>query len=110
MTARNWARFGETIRLDGRGVLKPGQVKRLWEATAANPTYGLTWWLPTAGAGGAVGRALVEGLPNDVRMAAGAGGQRLYVIPSRELVVVRQAPVRGGERFQDGEFLRRLLK
>jgi hypothetical protein len=42
-------------------------------------------------------------------MAAGAGKQRLYVIPSRELVVVRLGPLLGGREFRDAEFLAQLL-
>jgi hypothetical protein len=48
----------------------------------------------------------------DVRMAAGAGDQRLYLIPERELVIARQAHfrgMRGSPRWSDAEFLRLLL-
>lgn len=48
-------------------------------------------------------------MPPDVVMAAGAGKQRLYIIPSRGLVVVRMGPVRGGRQFTDLAFLRALL-
>jgi len=48
-------------------------------------------------------------MPADVVMAAGAGKQRLYIIPSRGLVVVRMGPVRGGRQFTDLAFLRALL-
>ena len=51
-------------------------------------------------------------LPADLVVAAGAGGQRMYAIPSQGLVVVRQYPhlverrrvLRGG-KFSDVEFL-----
>ncbi|WP_461415476.1 serine hydrolase domain-containing protein [Gemmatimonas sp.] len=48
-------------------------------------------------------------MPSDLVMAAGAGDQRLYVIPSHELVVVRMGPLlrRGG--FDDRAFLEALL-
>jgi hypothetical protein len=39
-------------------------------------------------------------------MAAGAGQQRLYIVPSLNLVVVRQGESSG---FRDSEFLARLL-
>jgi hypothetical protein len=45
-------------------------------------------------------------LPKDVVMAAGAGKQRLYVIPSQDLVIVRQGRQ---SRFDDQEFLSKLL-
>jgi hypothetical protein len=42
--------------------------------------------------------------PTDLAMAAGAGGQRLYVVPSAGLVIVRQA--RGGNaQWSDAQFL-----
>jgi len=51
------------------------------------------------------------GVPNDLVMAAGAGKQRLYVVPSMNLVVVRQADVKselmpgaGNTRFSDVAF------
>ncbi|MBL0939591.1 MAG: serine hydrolase [Gemmatimonadaceae bacterium] len=49
--------------------------------------------------------AMPTWMPRDVVMAAGAGKQRLYVIPSHELVIVRMGPVRGGQEFADVEFL-----
>lgn len=45
-------------------------------------------------------------LPKDLYLAAGAGKQRLYIIPSLDLVIVRQGRQ---SRFDDGEFLKRLL-
>lgn len=42
---------------------------------------------------------------SDLYMAAGAGKQRLYIIPSMDLVIVRQGRQ---SRFNDREFLGRL--
>jgi CubicO group peptidase (beta-lactamase class C family) len=112
LTARDWAKFGEMIRLDGKGVLKPGLTQELFKGTPANPSYGLTWWLPSQGGLEPNGRtrwAWDAKLPTDVYVAAGAGGQRLYVIPSRELVVVRQAPVALRDSYEDLPFLKALL-
>jgi hypothetical protein len=56
--------------------------------------------------------------PADLVMAAGAGDQRLYVIPSKQLVIVRQASFalsdaiaerRAGRVWSDTEFLRAVL-
>jgi len=52
-----------------------------------------------------------------IRMAAGAGDQRLYIVPDLDLVVARQANqilrgvfARGLARWSDAEFLRLLLE
>ncbi len=49
---------------------------------------------------------LCRDAPRDLVACVGSGYQRLYVIPSLDLIVVRQS--RGG-RFSDAQFLRLLL-
>ena len=125
MTARDWAKVGELVRRrgewNGRRLFEPRWIDELFRGTDANPAYGLTWWLkrPVAPAlvrsvpllrrlWGPVANA--PDLPADLVAAAGAGGQRLYVVPSRRLVVVRFGDLRGeGRGFRDVEFLRLLL-
>ena len=123
-TARNWAKFGQWV-LDGAEGVDRQVVDALFEPTAANPGYGLSWWLLRPGLIGPSPRAGLDaesigaaGLEEDVVMAAGAGDQRLYLFRERGLVVVRQANqiVRGmvqGRRtntvWNDGAFIRLLL-
>lgn len=57
----------------------------------------------------AVTTAARNAIPQDLVMAAGAGKQRLYLIPSRELVIVRMGNLRGGGEFDDAVFLSTLL-
>lgn len=103
MTAREWAKFGEMVRLGGNGVLPPGKVKELFRPSPANAGYGLTWWIPV---GSKSGTPLLRKHLKDVVMAAGLGGQKLYIIPSLRVTIVRQAPVAGGRSsFSDSEFL-----
>lgn len=112
INAREWVKFGEMILNDGKGVLKKGLVKELFIPTKANPAYGMTWWLPTADGFRPDGYRkwnLRSDLPKDIYTAGGAGGQRLYIIPSQSLVVIRQAPVRRQDSFDDGVFLAKLL-
>jgi CubicO group peptidase (beta-lactamase class C family) len=93
LTAADWARFGVWVM---------AQRERLgicFQGTSANPAYGLTWWLKREAdlpesfrPMRVLGELAREpAIPSDLVMAAGAGDQRLYLIPSRELVIVRQA-------------------
>ena len=130
LTAGQWAKFGELIRREGnwngRVVLPTDELRTCFEGTGVNPAYGTTFWLnrPISPDSRRQIRALrfavddlsnIPVVPADVRFAAGAGGQRMYVIPSLKLTVVRQAEGAArsassrGDRFADGEFLKRLL-
>jgi len=123
--ARNWARFGAFVqggcRIDGRAIVDPAALADCFRPTPANPGYGLTWWLLRPGLVPPSPRSPIDssastlaGLPA-VYMAAGAGNQRLYLIPDRDLVVVRQADgilagmVGGGPDWSDAAFLRLVL-
>jgi CubicO group peptidase (beta-lactamase class C family)/beta-glucanase (GH16 family) len=110
LSAREWAKFGEFARLGGACVkpdgtrsqlLRTDLLEKCFEPSAANPRYGLTWWLGPV--------ATKDGSPATV-VAAGLGNQRLYVVPSAGLVVVRFAPL-NSERgtFNDQVMLDKLL-
>lgn len=110
LSARAWAKFGEFVRRGGtitapdgssRQVLRREFLEQCFRPSAANPRYGLTWWL------GPVDEK--SGAPSIV-VAAGLGNQRLYVVPSAGLVVVRFAPL-NSERgtFSDQVMLDKLL-
>ena len=117
----------------GREVLD-GVKKNKWppevramlsNGTEANRMYALGFWLNRgASATGAreidveasLGRdqpaefwsngCLSRSAPADLLAMIGTRGQRVYVVPSRNLVVIRQGDGRG---FSDAEFLRRLF-
>lgn len=115
LQAREWIKFGEFIRLRGRWgerqIVRPELIAELLKPSAANPAYGLSFWLKTgkdvdAEEGGSA-RAGNESEPQiEVIMAAGAGKQRLYVVDGLGLVVVRQGKA---SPFRDSEFLSILL-
>ena len=118
VTAREWAKFGEFIRLNGqwggKQLIPAGMLAELFKGTAANPAYGVTWWLnvdvpPAQRAEIALlqrnfgGMERVPGLEGMVT-AAGAFKQRLYVIPGYRMVVVRFGNS-VGKQFDDARFL-----
>ena len=90
-SARDWARLGYLYAHDGvvggRRILPEG-----WVAYSARPTlgtdYGAGFWTNAGSAENAVAR-VKSGMPADTLYASGVLGQRVYVIPSRDLVIVR---------------------
>ncbi|MCC6323147.1 MAG: serine hydrolase [Phycisphaerales bacterium] len=61
LTAREWIKFGEFVRLNGswpqadgssKQLLKPDLLAECFKPSATNKSYGLTWWLRNAEAGG----------------------------------------------------------
>jgi CubicO group peptidase (beta-lactamase class C family) len=100
MSASEWAKFGTLIRdsghWQGEAVLNADDIQACLQPGKVEPRFGLTFWLNTREPNAARGRrstagqaALYPGALEDLVMASGAGNQRLYVIPSLNLVVVR---------------------
>lgn len=116
----------------GRAVLDginkegwPQEVRSLLASgTGANRMYALGFWLNRGAAAGGReievesvigkkqtadfwrGACLCREAPEDLLAMIGTGGQRVYVVPSRDLVVIRLGDGRG---FSDAGFLRRLF-
>jgi CubicO group peptidase (beta-lactamase class C family) len=118
LSAREWVKLGEFVRLKGmwKGTqLIPAEhLAELFKGSAVNPAYGMSWWLNvdvppalrrqiTQLQNNFGGMERVPGLEGMVT-AAGAFKQRLYVIPSRRMVVVRLGNS-VGPQFQDARFL-----
>ena len=122
MTARDWATFGEFVRLEGktgdRKLIDAKILSECFHGTDQNPAYGLTWWLKKSVSSKLISKipllsfewgktANSPWLPDDLVAACGAGKQRLYVMPSLKLVVVRQG--NRARKFKDVDFLKILL-
>ena len=123
VTARDWGAYGEMLRqggtFDGNVIVAPDLVSECFQGTKHNNAYGLRWWLKknvTPAQRRAVpilsrewgDVANLDWVPDDLFAACGAGKQRIYVIPSKRLVVVRQGSLSQG--FSDTEFLSLLLR
>jgi len=117
-TARDWATFGEFVRVGGRGLVDAQALAQCFVPSHANPGYGMSWWLLRPGLipPGRMSGVEVDAAQSErfgmIRMAAGAGDQRLYIIPALDLVVARQASFLGMRmtpHWSDAEFLRALL-
>lgn len=91
-TARNWARLGLLHLWDGvwlgERLLPEGWVEFVTSPAPAwsQPVYGGFFWLNGIGE---------WNLPDDAYFMAGGGGQRTFVVPSLDLVVVRMGHFRG---------------
>ena len=92
-TPRDWAVLGQLALQDGvwngEQLLPPGWMKQSTTVEAVSqtedPGYAAGWWanrLPD-------GSLVRESLPADAYWASGHDGQRVYVVPSADLVVVR---------------------
>jgi CubicO group peptidase (beta-lactamase class C family) len=120
LDAEQWAKFGRFINKLRRGEpqsLIHGSSAILFTGHAANPAYGLGFWINRPPPDPQLqsikllqlaidGDQLYPGGPRDLIAAIGSGHQMLYMIPSLDLVIVRFSD---GERFSDGDFLSRLL-
>jgi CubicO group peptidase (beta-lactamase class C family) len=123
LSARQWAKMGEVALSGGAPVVSAGSMAQCWRGSGANRAYSLGWWNNRNAPGGREfdieamlvpkwhkqswgGTVLCRAAPSDVAACIGSGYQRLYVIPSMNLVVVRNG---SGRRFSDAQFLRLLV-
>ena len=109
-TARDYARFGLLYYndgvWDGERILPEGWVQKTFTSSAANKlkNYGYQFWLngfdkrhPE--------RRWYPDVPADMYFADGYGGQNIYIIPSKKLVVVRL----GLKVIAENEFLKKVI-
>jgi CubicO group peptidase (beta-lactamase class C family) len=107
VTAAQWAKLG--MLLKNRGSWKGTEIvpvdaaDAIFQGSEPAPEYGLTLWLNRSEE--PAGRFYTGGL-TDMALAAGVGNQRLYVLPSEDLVVVRFGD--RDRRWSDEAFLAEL--
>jgi CubicO group peptidase (beta-lactamase class C family) len=128
LSAREWAQIGILILNEGkyghRQVVPSSMLDELFHGSSANPIFGMGFWLNRT-AGDGTSEVDVEKMldipwqrqywhhvclcrdaPRDLIAAIGSGYQRVFVIPSLDLIIVRQG--RDGP-FSDATFLRIIL-
>ena len=118
-TPRDVARLGQImldggLAADGRRIVSQAQLSLLLQRTATNPAYGRLWWLngsdvtirPLARR---VAGPLIPAAPADLVAALGAMDRKLYVAPSRKLIVVRMGQAATDKDF-DQQLWARLMK
>jgi CubicO group peptidase (beta-lactamase class C family) len=100
-TARGWLAVGLAIlnlgQVEDGQVVPAAWVVEMLKASETNPEFGLQVWLGDAsdhktredGASRARGTQSEPFVAPDVAFLGGAGGQRVYIIPSQQLVIVR---------------------
>ena len=92
-TARDWAAIGQFALVDGvwngKRLLPQGWLREttttLPIANREDPNYAGGWWTNLTPEGSLV----APNLPRDAYWASGHDGQRMFVVPSKKLVVVR---------------------
>jgi CubicO group peptidase (beta-lactamase class C family) len=115
-TPRDVARFGLMVlhggvAEDGVRVVSRAQLDALFARSASNPAYGRLWWLNGSDhtmrilAGRSEG-PFIPAAPADLVGALGALDRRLYIVPSRRLVIVRTGAATGDPGFDEAFWLR----
>jgi CubicO group peptidase (beta-lactamase class C family) len=90
--ARDYARLGvlflnDGVGPDGQRILPEGWVEYSRRSTLGSP-YGAGFWT-NDGPSRPAGARVANGFPKDGFFASGNRGQRIYIVPSEHLVVVR---------------------
>lgn len=129
LTARQWLKFGWLVLHHGNyarhEVVPASLLDECFHGTAANPAFGMGLWLNSEASNPAARDPDIEDMlekkwqqqdwrnvcicrdaPPDMVVALGSSYQRLCVIPSLDLVIVRQGE---NAQFSDATFLRTLL-
>jgi len=123
LSPRQWAKVGQLVLANGAPVVSRNSLAQCWRGTTANRAFSLGWWNNRAAPNGREfdfeqmlipkwqnqdwhDACICRDAPDDLVACIGSAGQRLYVIPSLKLIVVRQA---NGGSFSDAHFLRLLL-
>ncbi len=111
--AMDWARIGVMLlakgEVNGRRIVSRGWLEEMTTPSPSAGHYGLQVWLGyddpvlPADGGGSTGAVASEAfLARDTWMTWGRGQQHVFIVPSRELVIVRLGPALGRSPIRPG--------
>ena len=113
---RDVARFGQIVldggrAADGKRIVSEQNLEAMFQRSATNPAYGRLWWLNGSDYAirpfdNRVAGPLIPAAPIDLVAALGALDRKLYVVPSRKLVVVRMGQAAPDKDFDQQLWLR----
>lgn len=122
MSLRAWAQVGELVRRNGvwraQQIVDDSTLLDAMRGSFSEPRAGFGLWLASA-TRRADALPVTTDLwsapspaPVDLAMAAGADGQRLYIVPSRNVVIARQTRQRGTATppWSDAGFLSAVMR
>lgn len=131
MTAQEWMKLGQLVNSGGRvgmrRIVSAEALAQCFAGTEINPAFGLCFWLNGyAGQPGARvmdvevelarnpmaedwrGAILSADAPRDLVVSLGSNFQRMYLVPSMDLIVMHHGS--RGRAFRDADFLRLLFE
>ena len=113
---RDVARFGQIVLDGGRAadekrIVSEQNLEAMFQRSATNPAYGRLWWLNGSDYAirpfdNRINGPLIPAAPADLVAALGALDRKLYVVPSRKLVVVRMGQAAPDKGFDQQLWLR----
>lgn len=124
--ALDWLQIGIMLMnygtLDGTEIIPEALMNQLLTPSEAEPGYGITFWLntpigqqkrsamdiPSLAKLQNTDKMISDVMPDDLFMMSGLFGQKLYVCPSLNLVIVRYGVIFGN--ISDEEFFSRLME
>ena len=114
-TSRSMARFGLLIANKGKWENTQVLNENYWSAATntsqnINLGYGYLWWLNGKSSYHLpqsqlqIPGSIIPSAPNDMYMALGKNDQKIYIIPSKKMVVIRMGDAADGSNFALSDF------
>ena len=114
-TTRSMARFGLLIANKGKWENTQVLNENYWSAATntsqnINLGYGYLWWLNGKSSYHLpqsqlqIPGSIIPSAPNDMYMALGKNDQKIYIVPSKKIVIIRMGDAADGSNFALSDF------